>query len=333
MTSLTIKRTSPALLMLAAQVITTTIVVLAVFRTSVQPVHFAIGYLFAGSIGWLYWMALSWVRRCSLSMHPVSKGALSAATLAAATVIGISFALLVMAIAGWLPWAQFWRAFRIAIVAGIVIAFINMFVGLAYDSLHYRARYAETQARLVSLQARLQPHFLFNTLNSIASLTGENAAAAERMVEQLASLLRLSLDFTDSTIPLLRELDATRIYLEIEKTRFAERLTYSIDIARDTHAYSVPPFCVQTAVENAVKYGGHAIQVTARKQEDALLLTVSDDGPGFDDEMLVVGHALWNLRERLRLLWGDKATLAIGRDDAVTRVTICIPTATLMKSP
>jgi sensor histidine kinase YesM len=326
MTSLAINKTSlPALRMLAAQIVTTIVVVLVTFRWSVQPVHFAIGYLFAGSIGWLYWATVPWVRRYSLSMHPVSKGMLFAATLTAATALGVSFAMAVMAMAGLLEWSRFWPVFNTTLLVGLAISFINMLVGFAYDSLHYRARYAEAQAQLVALQGRLQPHFLFNTLNSIATLTGENPVAAERMVEQLASLLRLSLDFVASTIPLERELEAMHSYLEIEKTRFADRLVYIIEVACDAKQYSVPPFCLQTMVENAVKYGGRNIQVRVQEQDGALLLAVCDDGPGFKDDALVVGHALWNLRARVQLLWGDKATFAIGRDKAVTRVQLTIP--------
>src|SRR5205814_9509341 len=110
-------------------------------------------------------------------------------------------------------------------------------------------------AQLTSLESRVQPHFLFNTLNSISALIREDPRAAERMVERLAALLRDSLEMNRTRlVPLSRELRIVQDYLEIEKTRYGDRLRYSIDVAADLDDPEVPPFCLQPLVENRVKH-------------------------------------------------------------------------------
>ena len=106
------------------------------------------------------------------------------------------------------------------------------FIGFTmYDGLKYKAQYETAQARLSSLESRLRPHFLFNTLNSIMALIPDDPAAAERVTERLATLLRYSLDATGhSTVRLEQELKVATDYLEIEKTRFGDRLRYTIDV-------------------------------------------------------------------------------------------------------
>jgi LytS/YehU family sensor histidine kinase len=196
-----------------------------------------------------------------------------------------------------------------------------------HENLKYRARYETAQARLSSLESRLRPHFLFNTLNSIMALIPEDPAAAERVTEKLATLLRYSLDSAaHSTVRLEQELKVATDYLEIEKTRFGERLHYTIDVPETLMQVEVPPFCLQTLVENSVKYGGGEIQVSARNGNGRLVLRVWDSGGGFPDKKeLPAGHGLRNLKDRLDALWGSKAAVAFPRDDAGTTVEISLP--------
>jgi LytS/YehU family sensor histidine kinase len=201
-------------------------------------------------------------------------------------------------------------------------------VGLTmYLSLEYRAKYETAQARLASLESRLRPHFLFNTLNSILALIREDPKAAELVTERLARLLRYSLDATEhSTVRLDQELKVATEYLEIEKTRFGDRLRYSIDVPDHLMPTQVPPFCLQTLVENSVKYGGGEIRVSAHNGNGRLLVRVWDSGTGFpEDAQLPAGHGLHNLKERLDALWGSNAAVEFPRQDIGTTVQISIP--------
>ncbi len=145
-----------------------------------------------------------------------------------------------------------------------------------------------SSARLASIESRIQPHFLFNALNSISSLIREDPARAERLVEQLASLLRSSLDTQEAhLIPLAREMKLVEDYLEIQRARFGDRLRYRLDVPASLAGAGVPPFSIQTLVENSVKFAveprleGGEVRVLAQLQGGRLEVAVSDDGPGF----------------------------------------------------
>jgi LytS/YehU family sensor histidine kinase len=115
-------------------------------------------------------------------------------------------------------------------------------------------------------------------------------------------------------------------YLEIEKTRFGERLRYTIDVPETVMQIEVPPFSLQTLVENSVKYGGSEIRVSARNGNGRLLLRVWDSGDGFPGKpALPAGHGLRNLKERLDALWGPKAALEFPGEEAGTTVQISLP--------
>jgi two-component system sensor histidine kinase AlgZ len=197
---------------------------------------------------------------------------------------------------------------------------------------HERAQKLALEARLSSLESRLQPHFLFNTLNAISALIQEDPDRAERTVERLAALLRFSLDATERrTVSLADELKIVVDYLEIEKARFGERLTYSLDVDADVRAWEVLPLSVQTLVENSVKHaiaprrGGGHIHVQARRAGDRLAVGVRDEGPGFSLDAIVPGHGLDNLRDRLAVRFGSQAALAVASADGATLVTLSHP--------
>jgi two-component system sensor histidine kinase AlgZ len=203
-----------------------------------------------------------------------------------------------------------------------------------------RARKMATEAQLRSLESRVQPHFLFNTLNSISSLISEDPARAERVVERLAALLRFSLDANrTSVIPLRQELKIVRDYLEIEKARFGARLRYSIDAPDEAGDLEVPPMAVQTLVENSVKHGvaprreGGEIRIQARLEDQHLVLEVSDDGPGFDEDAMQSGHGLDILQGRLAALFGEPAKLVISRRDRRSVVSVSLPQRAAVARP
>src|SRR5205823_3935058 len=118
-----------------------------------------------------------------------------------------------------------------------------------------RALKLATEARLSSLESRIHPHFLFNTLNSISSLIQEDPVRAERLIERMAALLRFSLDSTNAgLVPLYQEMKIVRDYLEIERARFGDRLGFEVNIPAEFDRFEVPPLAIQTLVENSVKY-------------------------------------------------------------------------------
>src|SRR5438067_4595569 len=198
---------------------------------------------------------------------------------------------------------------------------------------HERARKMALEARLGALEARLQPHFMFNTLNAISALTEEDPAQAERTVERLAALLRFSLDATErGLVPLAHELKIVADYLEIERTRFGERLSYVLDVAADAAACEVPPLAVQTLVENSVKHAiaprpqGGRIRVEADVADAQLRVRVWDDGPGFTTAAIRPGHGLDNVQGRLAARFGPAAGLTVGQRDGGAVVTLSLPT-------
>jgi len=243
----------------------------------------------------------------------------------------------------------FWPAFRATLPINAVITltictgftlFESQRRRLAAVTLELRTRELERerdrkmalQAQLASLESRLQPHFLFNTLNAISALIQDDPDQAERTVERLAALLRFSLDATErGLVPLAHELKIVTDYLEIEHTRLAERLAWSVDVPSDVTQREVPPLAVQTLVENSVKHaiaprtGGGRVRVDARVASGRLVLSVWDDGPGFTEAALRAGHGLESLRQRLAARYGDAATLAIGRRDGGTLVVLSLP--------
>ncbi|HEV3049331.1 MAG TPA: sensor histidine kinase [Longimicrobium sp.] len=169
------------------------------------------------------------------------------------------------------------------------------------------------QANLRALNMQLQPHFLFNTLNAISVLAakGERAQTV-RLIGRMSDLLRMSLENTEQTVPLVRELEFAQRYLDIEQVRFADRMTVRFDVAPDTLNAQVPSMVLQPLVENAVKHGiarrraAGRIEVRARREDDTLELSVRDDGPGFAPAPAGerTGVGLSNTRARLGQLYG-----------------------------
>ena len=192
-----------------------------------------------------------------------------------------------------------------------------------------RAEKLATEAQLASLASRVQPHFLFNTLNSITALVRQNPVQAEILIERLSSLLRSSLDGAQ-TVPLEQELKLVADYLEIQQTRFGDRLRYQLSAAPDSLS-TVPPFAIQTVVENSLKHVGGkraegvAVQVLARLVGPDLVVDVTDDGPGFAEDSMTVGHGLENLQGRLRAVYGPKAGLEFLREAGAMTVRLRVP--------
>jgi LytS/YehU family sensor histidine kinase len=194
------------------------------------------------------------------------------------------------------------------------------------------ARRLAAEAQLASIESRVQPHFLFNTLNSIAALVHDDPAGAERMTGQLASLLRSALDSTAMPlVPLDQELRVVRAYLDIERVRFGDRLRYDLHLGEGTASAIVPRMALQTLVENSVKYAvsprreGGSICVRAHASDGRVRITVEDDGPGFDPAHRPDGHGLALLGARLTMLFGNRASMQVGSRAGHTDVTLDVP--------
>lgn len=241
---------------------------------------------------------------------------------------------------------RFWFAIRISLAVTLSFGLLCYALTALSDRLRVvkeelgrqqiaeeRARKMAAEARYASLESRVQPHFLFNTLNSISGLVRENPAEAERMIERLSALLRYSLDSDIAgLVPLSEELRIVEEYLHIEQVRFGSRLRYRIEVEPAARALRVPALSVQTLVENSVKYAvgaarsGATISIGARFRDGELRVEVSDDGPGFEpDHHFKPGHGLDLVRQRLDTLFGPAASLEIGARDGLTWVAISVP--------
>jgi LytS/YehU family sensor histidine kinase len=178
------------------------------------------------------------------------------------------------------------------------------------------------EARLHALQSQLQPHFLFNTLNSIASLVLDGRSdAAVTMISRVADLLRLCLQTSETPqITLRKELAFLGYYLDIESMRFGDRLQCRFDAPADTLDLMVPTLLLQPLVENAVRHGilpsakGGSIVISARAQGQMLTLRIEDDGPGLGSTAAMSsGIGLANTAARLQELYGSGARMIVGQ--------------------
>jgi len=178
------------------------------------------------------------------------------------------------------------------------------------------------QAQFQLLKTQLQPHFLFNTLNAIAALVHKDPDGAERTIARLADLLRHSLEMSaNQEVPLQQELVLLEKYLEIQKTRFRDRLAVELQIEPDTLDVPVPNLILQPIVENAIRHGispraaGGLIEIRASRANGALDIEVRDNGNGFpvqNGELLSEGVGISNTRERLERLYGDRHRFDLG---------------------
>ena len=177
---------------------------------------------------------------------------------------------------------------------------------------------ALTVARLNLLQAQVEPHFLYNTLANAQVLARTDPARAEEMLGHLIQYLRRSLPREHDALSTLgEELERTRAYLEILKIRMGSRLELKVEVPDALKALRLPSMMLQTLVENAIKHGlepkpgGGTVWILARRMDDHATVTVADDGQGFGSATGGTGIGLKNLRERLRLTWGERAGFSI----------------------
>ena len=227
--------------------------------------------------------------------------------------------------AGWLLLAQHLG------IAGIVGAMVLRYL---YEQFRERQReVAESRARLAALQARIRPHFLFNSMNTIASLTRVDPELAEQTVQDLADLLRASLAEADGLTTLDGELAIARGYLRIEQHRLGDRLDVAWEIEDGVGAIPLPPLLLQPLIENAVYHGvetsvtGAAIRVAARVRDGRLTIDVENTvgPPGAPPHRAGNRMAQANVRERLDALYGADAQMRLVDEPGRYRVELSLP--------
>jgi len=221
----------------------------------------------------------------------------------------------------------FWHNIYSSLSLGTLSSFLQLWLTMAIfyaaeTQKKYQQKQSEiiqleqelTHAQLSALKMQLQPHFLFNTLNTVSSLMIQSVTDAQNVIAKLADLLRTVLaDAPAQTIPFSKELDFIKNYLSIEQIRFSDRLSIQYDIAQNTENALVPSLILQPIVENAIKHGisksidPGIIAIISRKQENKLQITISDNGAGLQNSHeQSFGIGLQNVQERLTSLYPNQ---------------------------
>lgn len=302
-----------------------------------------------GLVGAWLWVPLTMAVLWLSQRQPLERGRWPRALLvhgAAIVAIVVLRALAVAVLNPWVGWyAQVPSAIDLLttsllgnlILSGLVIGSAHALLFHRRAQLHQH-REAElearlAQARLQTLSAQLNPHFLFNALNSIAELVHQDAEAADRMLVALGELLRASLDRADiQEVALAEELRLLRRYVDIEKIRLQERLRVVWRVDPAMLAVPVPWLVLQPLVENAIRHavaarpGPGRIAISAQRHGGFLCLQVRDDGPGPADAANGSGIGLANTRERLQHLYGDRHRFSVaGHPDGGTVAELAVP--------
>ena len=307
-----------------------------------RPANWSLTIARALSEWWLWALLTPIVVR--LARHFPLHGARWRRSLVAHTVAGVvvAFAKTIADRAAFALMTDFWMYLLASTFALQFVVYAAIVAG-AHGVEYYRRsrereqlerRLAETRLQLLNMQ--LQPHFLFNTLNTIAELVHEDAEAADRMITALSDLLRQTLDLRAAQeIPLDMELRLLGTYLEIQKTRFGDRLQVHIARDEDVANAHVPVLLLQPLVENAIRHGlaahRHAgrVRIEARRDAGALLIAVViDDGPGAAEEAVIgrEGVGLGNTRARLNALYGPAHAFELANiPGGGARVSIRLP--------
>lgn len=221
------------------------------------------------------------------------------------------------------------------LLRNLCVATILIGLALRYFYFQYESRMvleAQAQARLQALQARIRPHFLFNSMNTIASLTHDQPDLAEQAIENLSDLFRVSLAAEDS-ISLQQELELTRSYIQLEALRLGDRLQINWNIPDDNIQLLLPALTLQPLVENAIYHGieplseGGIIDISVKLDEDKVYIVISN--PLLEDrtEQYRKGNqmAVDNIRERLQITYANKATMTELEESKRFTVSLMLP--------
>ena len=309
-----------------------------------------LGDVLQESLFWAVWAALvpvvlASLRRWPLDAKPLSRSiiahvAVSAALAALQTLVAFGLRPTVLWLAGNMARSDVLTSLvriRAAMVWGLFMGvfFYWVIVGV-YSGFRFRSLYAAERmsaaelarrgaaleaelagAKLDALRSQLRPHFLFNTLNAISVLAAADASKTRQMLLRLSSLLRRSLDEEQHEVSLQRELAFLNDYLDIQRARFADRLSVHLAIDPAVLGARVPVFLLQPLMENAIEHGESndgrtTITLRAHREGDTLQLTLEDEGPGVaTDAPVREGIGLRNTRARLHQLYGSQASVEL----------------------
>jgi len=230
----------------------------------------------------------------------------------------------------------------LTIIASVITSMgLFLFWSLIYLSFHYFDRYNKSlqyeamvrEVELSNLKSQLNPHFIFNALNSIRALVGENPEKSKSAITQLSNILRNSLNSDrQKLVSFGEEIAMVKDYLALESIRYEERLHTEFDIDPDSYRFSLPPLMLQTLVENGIKHGistlthGGTIKIVTKKSSSELTLWIYNTGKYMSGKKSSVGYGLLNTRKRLELIYGDAASFKIYNDEnsnfVVTEISI-----------
>lgn len=314
-----------------------------------EPTVLAIGIVFGNVVGFTVFLTSTLLPPRLREVGPLLRALLVGLALFSGAVAGTALAFYLFPL-------FVLRDLRQALTVGAINAVLALAVGSVvhvYEALRWRlaeslreveevrlreARLREQAAlaELAALQARINPHFFFNTLNTISSLVEEDPRRAGDIVTTLAELFRYTFRAAESRpVRLEEELEFVRRYLTIEQARFGERLRVVSDVSPAALQIPVPGLLLQPLVENAVGHGvatlrrGGTVRIAARVDSDELVVEVSDDGRGLPPhgDPIRPGHGLDNVRQRLATLYGERGRLTLqpGNEGQGAVATIRIP--------
>jgi two-component system sensor histidine kinase AlgZ len=274
---------------------------------------------------------------CQLSRWGVMRNIVSTTLIAFAVGLSTTLAvtLLNLSIADMMRFSLGSTNTSFEIIRNLSVTAILMGLALRYFYFQYESRIVletQAQARLQALQARIRPHFLFNSMNTIASLTHDEPDLAEQAIENLSDLFRASLAAEDS-VPLQQELELTRSYIQLEALRLGDRLTINWKLPDDSIPLWLPALTLQPLVENAIYHGveplseGGVIDIAIKLVDDTVHIIISN--PLLEDrtEQHRKGNqmAVDNIRERLHITYAGAATMQQFEEDRRFTVTLLLP--------
>ncbi|OFY86097.1 MAG: hypothetical protein A3F72_06500 [Bacteroidetes bacterium RIFCSPLOWO2_12_FULL_35_15] len=240
---------------------------------------------------------------------------------------------------------------NIVIVTNILnLAFVYFFWSLIYFLFHFIENYKKAEIEnlkweasineieLNKLKSQLNPHFMFNAMNSIRALVDENPNKSKDAITQLSNILRNTLQMgKNKVIPFDEELNLVTDYLELESIRYEERLKFTIQIHPQSKSFNVPPLMIQTLIENGIKHGiskltnGGTIALITDVKDDKLIISISNSGQLKEEIKSESGFGIKNTLQRLQLLYGNNASLKISNQDQTTVLTKLIIPKNLIK--
>lgn len=313
----------PGVVLRAVLFVESVMAVGAMFRAGtalawVQQLALLSGAALPGALGWL--VVTCSCKRLLARLPTAAQNAIGVLLGAISGLYGCALMALVASTGGGAPWLA--SACAGALLAAILVA-----------ALVLRAKGlmpAETTARLAELQARIRPHFLFNSLNSAIALVREDPARAENLLEDLSELFRRALVEQGESVTLSEEVQLARSYLAIEQVRFGERLRVEWAIDPRAGSARVPPLFLQPLVENAVKHGvepspsGADVKVTTQRRGSVVVIKVTNTVPAGQGRR-GNGVAQGNVRDRLRLLHDVQAQFQTALVDGLYQVRMEVP--------